>query len=113
MSQGQATATAKVDMEQFIRAWQGSTSVKEVAKKTGLKEGTCQQRATKYRTKHLVPLKNMKRGGGSTFDQQAALKLVAELNGTDIKTVEQDSAKLVEAKQKRDNKKTEATAGAN
>jgi hypothetical protein len=51
------TAAAPVSPREFIRAWQGSTSVAEVAQKTRAKKNAVRVRALRYR-RLGVPLKD-------------------------------------------------------
>jgi DNA-binding IclR family transcriptional regulator len=50
----------KVTPEAFIRAWQGSASVQEVAKKTGLAKNSISATATRLKRRG-IPLKSMDR----------------------------------------------------
>lgn len=74
----------RVSLEVFLQAWEGSTTVKEVANKTGLKETSIQARASKYRNDYGIPLKNFTRGGGAKIDKQAALAFLANLRGVEV-----------------------------
>lgn len=49
---------AQEDAERFVRAWQESTTIAEVVRKTGLKIASVRSKATKYR-KAGVPLKEI------------------------------------------------------
>ena len=51
----------KVTPHEFVKAWQTSTSVIEVAKKTNMKLGNVRSRASVYRKKGF-PLRSMRRG---------------------------------------------------
>ena len=68
----------RVGMEIFVKAWQTSNTVAEVATKTGLKTPSVMARASKYRSLG-IGLKNMKRGGGVKLDVDAAKALAASL----------------------------------
>jgi len=92
-----AVRSARVDMVDFIKAWESSNSVPEVANKLNMKVPTVQARASKYRNLEdkngnptPIPLKHMPKGGGAKLDRSAALALIAELRGT---TVEQITSK--------------------
>jgi len=98
----------RVDMMTFVKAWQTSDNVDEVAEKLGLTKTSVQARASKYRSgvlsddgKHFVvepiALKRMNRrgGGGSRLDTAAANRLIAELGNANV---ENDVAKLKQAK---------------
>ena len=73
----------RVPREKFMEVWEevvdGLTAnelegsgIKIVAQRLGLQENTVQQRATKYRTTHGLPLSNMPRGGGARFNVDKA-----------------------------------------
>lgn len=93
-----ATGKAKnVDMPTFVKAWQGSDSVPQVAQKLGLKVGSVQTRAAKYRGEpHFIPLKEMARGGAKKLDVSAATALIAELTGQTPAQVAAASKRLAE-----------------
>lgn len=93
--------TPSVVMNDFVKAWEAGSSVKDVAAQLGLKVGSVQARASKYRTEG-IPLKNMKRGGGAKLDKGAALGLLAELRNTTVEVIE------AEAKAKADKKAAKA-----
>lgn len=70
--------TPRVSLEKFITAWETSASVKEAADKCGMKIGTVQARASKYRSKD-IDLKKMPRGGGAKLNVPEAQALLAKL----------------------------------
>lgn len=91
----------------FVKAWQSSNTVDEVAEKLGISKTSVQARASKYRSGVLakdsetfivepIALKTMRRGGGGPrLDAQAANRLIEELgNGN----VDQDVEALKRAK---------------
>lgn len=93
---GKAKRT-NVDMPAFVKAWQGSESVPQVAEKLGLKVGSVQTRAAKYRgAPHFIPLKEMARGGAKKLDVSAANALIAELTGQTPAQVAAASKKLAD-----------------
>jgi hypothetical protein len=55
----------RVAPEDFVKAWQKSESIAEVAEATGLALGSCSQKATLLR-KNKVPLKKFARAGKVT-----------------------------------------------
>lgn len=78
-----AEKRVRIPREEFMRVWEETVAdlkagtatgsgIKLVAKQLGLKENTVQQRATKYRTGHGIPLSKMPRGGGATFKVEEA-----------------------------------------
>lgn len=96
----------RTGMVEFIKAWQTSNSVDEVAEKLGLKKASVQARASKYRSGVVaedgetfiikpIALKRMPRGGGSRLDADAANQLIAELGNGEVAD---DVAKLQQAK---------------
>jgi len=117
-----AESRVRVSMVDFIKAWQSSDSVKEVADKTGLAEGSVQARASKYRsaefndkgevTRPAIPLKTMPRGGGARLQVDAAMALLAELNGQTVEQIQAEAAKLAEKKAERTAKREAAAAAA-
>jgi hypothetical protein len=91
MTKAEGQAKPRVDMETFIRTWEASNSVPEVANKLEMKIATVQARASKYRNlkdpdgnEIPIPLKSMPRGGGAKINRQAAMKLLAELRGVSV-----------------------------
>jgi ribosomal protein L12E/L44/L45/RPP1/RPP2 len=94
-------------MEAFITAWEGSNSIEEVMTKTGLKRGSVEQRATKYRVGNAeagldpIPLKNFPRGGGSRLDVSAGQALLAKLRGVDPSVIQAEAAENAAAAAKR------------
>jgi hypothetical protein len=85
----------RIEMEPFVTAWEGSTSVKEVAEKLGLKITSVMARASKYRSEYKIPLKGMQRGGGAKIDITAAKELLAKLRGVSTENIAAESQKLV------------------
>jgi len=69
----------RVDFETYMRAWQSSSSVAEVASKTGLTKDSCSTRASGYRKKGIA-LKSFPKGGGAKLDIAACQALLATLN---------------------------------
>lgn len=72
----------KLNAEEFVRLWQASKCLDDVAKKARLSKKTVTVRATSYR-KRGIPLKNFKARGGRQPLDISALKKIAEdsLNG--------------------------------
>lgn len=68
-----------VPMAQFIEVWEDSANAPEAAKRLGLTVNSVQTRASSYRKKHKIPLKNMPKGGGAKLDAAAGIALVAKL----------------------------------
>lgn len=77
------TVRVRVPRAQFMEVWEEvvdglnagdleGSGIKIVANRLGLQENTVQQRATKYRTTHGLPLSNMPRGGGARFNVDKA-----------------------------------------
>ena len=75
----------RVPREKFMAVWEETvhglkngtlegSAIQIVAQRLGLKPNTVQQRATKYRTTHGIPLSTMPRSGGARFDAEAARK---------------------------------------
>jgi transposase len=75
------TKRVRVDGETFITAWEGSSSVKEVSEKTGIKLTSIMARASKYRSEGIA-LKNMPRGGGAKLNVAAMQALLVKLRNT-------------------------------
>jgi len=80
----------RVSQAEFIRVWDTSNSVAEVAEITGLAPSSAQQRAGKYRTQG-IPLKKMARGG-KRIDVDAANKLLAEIRGVSVDEIKAAAA---------------------
>lgn len=87
-----AKAEKRVQMQEFMTAWESSESVAGVAEKTGLKETSVQARASKYRSLG-IPLKEMTRGGGPKLDVAQAQALLAKLRGVDVEVVTEAAGK--------------------
>jgi hypothetical protein len=69
-----------VPAAQFIEIYQTSESVAEVAERTGLATHTVSQRASMYRTKHKIALKQMPNAGtGARNDWDELRALAARL----------------------------------
>jgi len=66
-----------VSAEEFVRAWQTSSELPEVARKTGLRPESVRARAQRFRKKG-VPLKKLGARGGRPATDWAALKRLAE-----------------------------------
>lgn len=68
-----------IDPESFIRIWQSSSSIKEVAKKAGLTPVGAAARAASYRRKD-IPLKSMpgNKRGRPPLDRKALARLAKE-----------------------------------
>ena len=115
------TTRIRVSMPDFVRAWQGSENVQEVADKTGLTITSAQARASKYRAPEFetddddnvildeetgeatlvrgpIPLKSMSKGGGVKLEVDEAIKLIAELEGVSVETIQARADKLGEKK---------------
>jgi len=87
----------RVEMEAFVKAWEASTSVKEVSDKLGIKVTSVMARASKYRSAPLnIPLKGMQRGGGAKVNSEAAKNLLATLRGLTLENVQAESVKLAD-----------------
>ena len=72
----------KVRASEFVRIWQTSQTVEEVASKTGVGRDACYQRALKYRQNN-VPLKKLpmtENTGTASLDYDELAKLAAEFN---------------------------------
>jgi hypothetical protein len=80
-------AKERIEMADFIKAVQTSDTLKEVAQKTGLKEGSIQARASNYR-KAGIPLKRFPRGGGVSLDVTLAHTILAELEGCSVNDIQ-------------------------
>jgi len=86
----------RIAMMEFIKAYQRSENVAEVAKTLGLKEASVAARASKYRSGELnedgtwavkpIALKKFERKGGAgvKIDADAANKLIAELGNSNV-----------------------------
>ena len=73
-----------VPTAQFIEIYQTSESVAEVAERTGLATHTVSQRASMYRTKHNIALKQMPNAGaGARNDWDELRALAARLRPED------------------------------
>jgi hypothetical protein len=72
------TPKAMVAPEAFVKAWQTSESVEQVAEATGLKVGSIRLRAAKYR-KLGIELKQFERAR-KALDVEALKQLAAELS---------------------------------
>jgi len=59
---------SKATPKQFVKAWQESSSLKEVAEKLGMKPTTANSRASFYRSKG-IPLKKMRGGRFVDWDE--------------------------------------------
>lgn len=73
-----------VTQEAFVRAWQTSTTTKEVVLKTGLTVGSAAVRASKLR-KHGVPLKELSQSR-PRVDYEALKELALSLAPPEIET---------------------------
>lgn len=98
---------ARVSLEQFVKAWESSDSVAQVAAKTKLKATSVQARASKYRGLG-IPLKEMPRGGGAKLNVNEAQELLAKLRGVSVDVV---ATAAKEAEAKRAERKAEREAG--
>jgi hypothetical protein len=67
-----------VTPEEFVKAWQASKDMAEVAKKTGMKLESVRARGHRFR-KHGVPLKKFASQGRPVTDWAALKKLAQEL----------------------------------
>ena len=116
----ESTTRVHVGLPDFIEAWQSSESIAEVAEKTGLKEGSIQARASKYRspeinekgevTRVAIPLKTMPRGGGARLQVNAALELLAKMRGMTPEELAAEQDTLVAKKRERMARAAEAAA---
>jgi len=89
-----------VSREDFITAWETSTSKEEVAKKLGMKETSVSTRASQLRTKYHLPLKQFARksgggGGGRKITLEETVAMLARVRGVPVETImeEMDSCK--------------------
>lgn len=73
-----ARIMAKATPEEFIEAWQQSSSVKEVAKRLNMPPKTVSSRASYYRKKK-VPLKKMRSSGRGPLNWKKLAELAREL----------------------------------
>lgn len=87
------------DMQTFVRAWETSNSVAEAAEKLGITKQSAGQRASNYRTKHGIPLKEMPRGGGSRINTDEANQLLAELRGVSVDEIQAEQAESTDTEQ--------------
>jgi len=71
------TTRKSVSPEEFVRAWQSSRDMAEVAKKTGLRLESVRARGHRFRKKG-VPLKKLAQGRPAT-DWEALARLAQEL----------------------------------
>ena len=69
---------ASVPAAQFIEIYQTSESVAEVAEKTGLATHTVSQRASTYRKKYGIPLKQMPNTGTGARNDWDELRALAD-----------------------------------
>ena len=100
------SAKVRVDLDTFIKAWEGSANVAEVSAKTGIKPMSIMARASKLRgAPYNIPLKNMQRGGGAKINVADAKALIATLRNTTVETVDEASAKLVAKREAKPAKK--------
>ena len=100
------SAKVRVDLDTFIKAWEGSATVAEVSAKTGIKPMSIMARASKLRgAPYNIPLKNMQRGGGAKINVADAKALIATLRNTTVETVDEASAKLVAKRESKPAKK--------
>jgi len=67
-----------VTPEDFVRAWQSSKSLAEVAEKTGMRTESVRARGFRFRKKG-VPLKSLSTAGRPATDWEALKKLAKEL----------------------------------
>ena len=67
-----------VSAERFIEIYQTSGSVAEVAERSGLATHTVSQRASLYRKKHGIPLKQMPNAGTGARNDWDELRALAE-----------------------------------
>ncbi len=85
---------SKITPEEFVRAWQTSANVSEVADKLGIPKENCMVRASTYR--YLgIKLKHMPRGNVKSIDVAKLNEIIADLGGS--KSDEQDTAEAVDA----------------
>lgn len=70
-----------VSPEEFVRAWQTSDSLAQVAERTGLKLETARARGRRFR-KRGIPLKRFGGQGRPATDWEALKKLAEELGPT-------------------------------
>lgn len=123
----------RTTMIDFIRTWEGSNSVPEVAERLGMTQTSVQARASKYRSpeyamnddgtfkldsngqkqlvRKAIPLKSMPRGGGAKLDVEDAFTLLAELRGSTVDAIAKASNTLeVKKGERADKRDAKATA---
>ena len=127
------TSKPRVKMIDFIRTWEDSESVPEVAERLGMTPISVQARASKYRSpeyltnedgtfkldsegnkqlvRKAIPLKSMPRGGGAKLDVNDAFALLAELRGQDVSAIAAASDTLeVKKNERAEKREAKATA---
>ena len=97
-----AAIETKCTNDDFVVHWMTSTSVAEVAEKSGLKESTCTQKASTLRSKG-VPLKKFARKTGGVDYEALAAK---------VKSLESDVDKKARLKREAKEAKDEAAKAA-
>lgn len=78
------STTNKVSSEDFVKAWQTSHCIEEVASRTGLTQAACASRTYYYRNELSVPLKRFVRHRGRGLRVQQLIDLALSLGGEDV-----------------------------
>ena len=89
-----------VSNEAFVKACLESTTIAEIAVKTGLAETTVQQRRVRLRKKNGVALPQLARGGGrkaSAADLSGINAMIAQHTGRTVDEVAAEGAALIVA----------------
>ncbi len=90
---------ARPTVEQFIEAWEKSSSVSEVVDKTKLRKSTVQAKATQLR-KLGIPLKKYK-GSRHPINVAEALEVLAKIRGTSVATLKKQSSQAQSVRRQR------------
>tara|TARA_B100000131_G_scaffold145668_1_gene141694 strand:- start:210 stop:524 length:315 start_codon:yes stop_codon:yes gene_type:complete len=75
---GKRERATPVDAKTFIEVYQTSESVAQVAERTGLAPHTVSQRASLYRNKHNIALKQMPNAGTGARNDWDELRALAD-----------------------------------
>ena len=88
---------APVDAKTFIEVYQTSESVAEVAERTGLATHTVSQRASLYRKKHNIALKQMPNAGAGARNDWEELRALANSLRPEEESEDADDSDATEA----------------
>ena len=88
---------APVDAKTFIEVYQTSESVAEVAERTGLATHTVSQRASLYRKKHNIALKQMPNAGAGARNDWDELRALADSLRPEEESEDADDSDATEA----------------